>query len=221
MSCRKPTVVATMGVCALAAVGAAVLFVPAEKWNKRFYRDRFSFCGRDFDGSAIVFVVDRSGSNNHGFGLAKAKIADLIERSAPHFEFGVVFSDRSVYRFPESGGALRATRQHKNELKAAVSGMPGGAGSCPHLGLLVALEMANESRAERKFVVYMGDGGGTCQGVPEAQYLRQTLAEIQAKNGGEVVIHCVNSQPGSRLHSDFLYELSDATGGTVIPMPGE
>ncbi len=221
MSCRKSTVVATMGVCALAAVGAAVLFVPAETWSKWFYGDRFSFCGHDFEGSAIVFVVDRSGSNNHGFSLAKPKIVDLIERSAPHFELGVVFSDRGVYRFPASGAVLRATRQHKNELKAAVSGMPGGGGSCPHRGLLVALEMAKDSRAERKLVVYMGDGGGTCQGGSEAEYLRQTLAEIQAKNGGEVVIHCVNSKPGSRVHSDFLYELSDATGGTVVPLSGE
>ncbi len=103
MSCRKSTLVATMGICALAVVGAAVLFMPAENWSKRFYVDPFSFCGHDFDGTAIVFVLDRSGSNNHGFGLAKAKIVDLIERSAPHFEFGVVFSDSSKRSFYDAG----------------------------------------------------------------------------------------------------------------------
>ena len=55
--------------------------------------------------------------------------------------------------------------------------------------------------------------------VPELKYLRQTLVEVKQRNGGEVVIHCVNRQPDKWVGSDFVRKLSDAAAGSVAALP--
>ena len=57
--------------------------------------------------------------------------------------------------------------------------IPGGGGSCCKEGLMEALKYANTSSSSRKVVVYVGDGGGTCNGANETTYLTATLAAVQ------------------------------------------
>ena len=63
-------------------------------------------------------------------------------------------------------------------------------------------------------MVYVGDGGGTCQGADEATYLRQTLGAITSQNYQRVQINCIGVLNPSALGVDFMKRLSATNGGT-------
>jgi Mg-chelatase subunit ChlD len=74
--------------------------------------------------------------------------------------------------------------------------------------------MANASSAKRKVITYVGDGGGTCNGANEAEYLQQTLAAVSAQNYQRIQINCIGVLSSPKLNEDFMKKLAAMNGGT-------
>ena len=174
------------------------------------------FAGLPLDGNALFFVIDRSGTmqNSGELSYAKREVSRVIQALPSGFEFGVVFFDAGVIRFPQSAIPLIATSDNKASGVAFVQGVPGGGGSCVQAGLLSTLTMAKAATRSRRVIVYVGDGGGSCQGAWEGVYLEQTLQAVAQNNTVGVVIHTVGVY--EILHEDFLRRLASENGGIFV-----
>lgn len=97
-----------------------------------------------------------------------------------------------------------------------ISGMAGGSGSCMMEGVREALSMANLASAKRKVVVYVGDGGGTCHGANEQDYLRKMVGIITSQNYQRVQINCVGVLMGTSrtVQENFMKQLAASNGGS-------
>ena len=89
-----------------------------------------------------------------------------------------------------------------------------GQGSCCHVGLLAGLECANQSEAQRKVLIYVGNGGGTCTGSDEPEYLEETLAAVTSLNTHGVEIHCIGIVSPSTQGRHFMHRLAWDNGGS-------
>ena len=92
--------------------------------------------------------------------------------------------------------------------------MSGGGGSCAQQGLLEALKFANQSVADRKVVIYVGDGGGYCHGANETEYLAQTLAVVKSQNVHRAQINAIGVLQIKDLSDQFLRRLTSQNGGS-------
>ena len=175
-----------------------------------------TFYGQEFQADGVFYVVDKSGSMQDSGELiiAKREILRNIDEFPESMEFGIAFFDSSVIKFPDSGLPAKANPEMKASATAFLQSVVGGFGSCCQQGLLAGLQFANQSTAKLKVLIYLGDGGGTCQGADEASYLRQTLAAITAMNDQGVQIHCFGVLNPSALGVDFMKRLAEANGGT-------
>jgi hypothetical protein len=183
----------------------------------------FDRCGIDFyglilDGDGIFYVIDRSPphADRGELALAKAEIVRNLMSFPASFQFGVVFFDRGVLRFPASEQPATATPEVVASAASFVQSVNQSSGTCVQQGLVSALRMANRSTARRRLMVYVGDGGGTCSG-DETDYLRQTVELVTAENSQGVIIHVVGVLlAGRQIHEEFLMELARRNGGTFI-----
>ena len=83
--------------------------------------------------------------------------------------------------------------------------------------LLHVLGLAESSSGERKVIIYVGDGGGTCGGgAPERAYLVETLQLVAEQNAGRAQINTIGVLMRSRpaLNAEFLIDLAAANGGS-------
>ena len=148
--------------------------------------------------------------------IAKLGIGCTVDALTADQEFGIVFSDRGVIKFPASGAPAEATPEGREAGLQWLAGVPGGGGSCVREGLLAILEIANRSSVSEKSIIYIGDGGGTCAGQNEASYLNQTLAAVREANTKDIPIHAVAVlTPGAR-NLAFLEELVEDSGGELV-----
>jgi Mg-chelatase subunit ChlD len=176
------------------------------------------FLGQVLIGDGFVYAVDRSGSmqDSGELGRAKAEIARNIAEFSESTRFGVVFFDARIVRYPTRGPLVEASAERKNAALAWIDSVAGGGGSCMFEGLRSALDMANRSPAKRRVIVYVGDGGGTCRGANEREYLERTVVEITRQNVQDLEIDCVGVRMSDRrrMHEGFLRRLAAANGGT-------
>lgn len=165
---------------------------------------------------SLFFVVDRSGSvqDSGELAIAKYEIIRIVSRLPKGTEFGIVFVDNATLKFPQTEGPAVASPETVAEAISFVNAMLVGAGSCVEQGLVAAMQMAKESQGPRKIVVYIGDGGGTCQGMVEAAYLAQTLDTVAALNQGSVRIHTFGVLDVRPINEKFLRQLAAANKGT-------
>jgi hypothetical protein len=179
-------------------------------------RFAFTFYTQSFAADGVFFVVDRSASMQTSGELPRVKqqILSFIEGALPETRFGIVFFDAGVLMFPASGTAAEATPEMKDSASAFVSSVPGGSGSCVKSGLLAAVDFARSTGARRNLIIYVGDGGGTCQGADEAAYLDQTLEAVTSANGGAARIHTIAVLALSTIGERFLMDLASRNGGT-------
>jgi von Willebrand factor type A domain len=179
-------------------------------------RFAFTFYAQSFAADGVFFVIDRSGSMQDSGELQRAKqeILSFIEAAPPESRFGIVFFDASLVRFPASGTAAEATPEMKDSASAFVNSVPGGSGSCVKSGLLAAVDFARSTGARRNLIIYVGDGGGTCQGADEAAYLAQTLEAVTSANSGKARIHVIGVLDLSTIGGRFLRDLASRNGGT-------
>jgi Mg-chelatase subunit ChlD len=174
------------------------------------------FYGQQYEGDGFFYTVDRSGSMQDSGELNRAKLEIVrnISEFSDRTEFGVNFFDGGIQKFPQGGKP--ASGSQKQAAIGWVHGTQGGSGSCCQLGLVTALQYANQSTAQRKVVVYVGDGGGTCHGQNEDSYLQQTMTVVTSQNYQRVQINTIGvlMQGRQPKHFNFLKQLAAANGGT-------
>ena len=166
----------------------------------------------------IYYVIDRSGSmqDSGELALAKNAMVDHLKTLGGNDEFGIVFFDRGILKFPSGDTPAFATPGTVASAQDWILSVSGGAGSCVMQGLVQALKFANASSADKNVIIYVGDGGGTCAGSNELQYLRQTLAVVAATNTEEVIIHCIGVLSIRQAQESFLTELAEQNGGRFV-----
>ena len=177
------------------------------------------FYGQQLEGDGFFYVVDRSGSMTDRGELARAKqeISRNIQEFSDRTEFGVVYFDSGVLRYPSTGRPVEANPGMKSAVLSWISAVGGGSGSCCQAGLLAGLQFANFATSQRKVVCYVGDGGGTgpCGGGGESAYLNQTLQRVQQQNYQRVTINTIGvMMAGRTMQETFLRNLARANGGT-------
>lgn len=174
-----------------------------------------TFYGTQLEGDGLFYVVDKSGTmqDQGELDIAKRELVRNISEFSDRVQFGIVFFDANVSKFPSSGMPAEASPGMKASATSFVNAIPGGHGSCCQEGIVAALHMANLATAKRKVLVYLGDGGGTCQGADEANYLKQTLAAVTAQNFQRIQINTIGIlQPGP-INEDFMKRLAASNGG--------
>ena len=175
-----------------------------------------TFYGQQLEGDGIFYAVDRSGSmqDSGELAIAKREITRNVQEFSDRVQFGIVFFDANVNKFPSSGQPAEANPGMKSSAASFIQSMPGGSGSCCQQGIAAALQMANMASAKRKVIVYLGDGGGTCHGADEATYLRTALGTITAQNYQRAQINCIGILSPGQRNEDFMRQLSASNGGT-------
>jgi Mg-chelatase subunit ChlD len=179
-----------------------------------------SFYGQNLEGDGFFYAVDHSGSMNDSGELATAKreIIGNITQFSERTQFGVVFFDLGIKKYPSSGRPVEATAGGKSAALSFINGIGRGGGSCMMQGIRAALEIANLGTARRKVLVYVGDGGGTCSisGAGEDAYLKEMVATVTAANYQRLPINTIGVMMGSTrtTQENYMKQLSAANGGS-------
>ena len=79
-----------------------------------------------------------------------------------------------------------------------------------------ALKYANTSSSSRKVVVYVGDGGGTCNGANEQNYLNSTLSAVKSMNFQRAQVNAVGVLNINNMRDNFLRSLASGNGGSYV-----
>ena len=174
-----------------------------------------TFYGQQLEGDGVFYVVDKSGSmrDQGELAIAQREVIRNVQEFSDRVQFGIVFFDKTVTKFPASGMPAEANPGMKSSAVSFVMSITGQSGSCCQQGLAEALRMANLATPKRKVMVYVGDGGGTCSG-DEGQYLQQALGQITAQNYQRIQINCIGVLNPSTIGMDFMKKLSGNNGGT-------
>lgn len=174
------------------------------------------FYGQIYEGDAIFYVLDRSGSTKNGkLEVEQREVTRNVLEFSNHVEFGIFFFDEGLQSFPATGKPAEAIDPNKRRaIEWVLSQVPGG-GTCPGLGLLAAIEMARNAESSRKTIIYLGDGCTTCPGTGALQYAKLVLGQVAARNTERLKIHtiCVGPPISAAVCTEFPRELSAATGG--------
>ena len=179
------------------------------------------YFGKEFRADGLFFVIDRSGTmqDNGELTRAKQETERLVEGLPPGTELGIIFSDANVLAFPTGEQPAESTEEMKASALAFIRGTPGGSGSCDMGSLLRALNFARNSHGRSAAVFYVTNGGGTCNGADELQYLQKLLETVTAYNAGLARIHTFQVSPGIEALDEFLQDLAHRNGGTYTPLP--
>lgn len=177
-----------------------------------------NFYGQNLEGDGFFYSIDASGSMRDSQELTKAKqeITRNVSEFSEKTEFGIVLFWSTITKYPTSGRPVAANAGSKQAAISWLAGQQGGTGSCMMEGLREALQMANMSAAKRKVVVYVGDGGGTCNGSNEQDYLRKMVSTITAQNYQRAQVNTIGVMMGTsrQMQESFMKQLSAANNGT-------
>jgi Mg-chelatase subunit ChlD len=175
-----------------------------------------NFYSTNLEGDGFFYVVDRSGSMVDSGELQRAKqeLNKNISEFSNRVEFGIIFFATETVKFPSSGLPAQATEAMKQAAKSFVNSQDRARGSCCMTGMLEGLRLANRGKARRKVLVYLGDGGGTCGGTNEAQYLEKALSTITGQNHQRIRINTIGVVDVSSIGDNFLRRLAAANGGS-------
>lgn len=166
--------------------------------------------------SAVVFVLDRSGSMQAQgkLDVAKARVSKAIRSIPEDAELGVVFADGGILRFPDSGTVGAANTSNLLAGSGFVEAVPGGGGGCIRDGLLTAFDMLRDAQSANKLVVLITDGETACRGLvrPDvwSSYLFETIREA---NTVDATVHAVGVLEISASAESSLRQLAGENGG--------
>jgi hypothetical protein len=174
-----------------------------------------TFYGQQLEGDGVFYVVDKSGSmrDQGELAIAQREVIRNVQEFSDRVQFGIVFFDSNVVKFPASGMPAEANPGMKAAAVSFVLSVVGVPGSCCQKGLAEALRMANLATPKRKVIVYVGDGGGHCN-MDQVQYHQQTLAAITGQNYQRIPINCIAVLNPEPIQIEFLKKLSGNNGGT-------
>jgi hypothetical protein len=175
-----------------------------------------NFYGQQLEGDGFFYVVDRSWSmgDNGELDIAKREMVRNVNEFTSRVQFGMVFFDAAIRKFPASGTPAEANPALKGSAISFIQATQSGSGSCCQQALVAGLQLANMASSKRKVLVYLGDGGGTCQGADESLYLRQTLAAVTSQNYQRIQINAIGVLSPGRINEDFMKRLASSNGGT-------
>ncbi len=175
-----------------------------------------TFYGTNLEGDGFFYVIDRSSTmqDSGELSIAKREAIRNVTEFTEHVKFGIFFFDKSLVKFPGSGQAAEANPGMKSAGVNFIQSTPGGSGTCQIPALSAALLMANSCSSKRKVIVYLSDGGGTCNGADEAQYLQQALASTSAQNYNRIPINTIGVLTMPPLNEQFMRNLAATNGGT-------
>ncbi len=163
-------------------------------------------------GDAYVFIVQRSSSMRNYLQRAKNEIITTLEHMSSQSQIAIVLFDRGLIRWPSNGKIADSTEQNKASAIAFLRSVQTGSGTCELPGFIQALNITKTSTSPRKTIVYYGRGSGTCPGHSAAEYLENTLKEIQTRNTENVQINCIGM--GDSINHSFMQRLAQQNGGT-------
>ncbi len=164
-------------------------------------------------GEAVVYLIDRSGSTAGGeLAVEKREVLRELEGFSSCVQFGILFYDTGLLIFPASGKPAEANSLFKAAATAFIESAQPGHGTCFKTALLAALDFADQALAERKRIVFLGDGFGFCAGNDRTVYSNQTLEEVRNRNQGKVPIHTIGI--GSDPNENFLKAPAEQNNGT-------
>jgi len=175
-----------------------------------------SFYGQTLEGDGFFYIIDRSGTmqDSGELNIAKREVIKNVGEFSERVQFGIFFFDKGLLKFPTSGTPAEANPGMKSSAISYVQSTAGGGGTCGQAALSAALNMANQSSAKRKVIVYLSDGGGTCPGSDEEPYLRQTIAATSAQNWQRIQINTIGVLNLGQINEKFMKDLAASNGGT-------
>lgn len=182
----------------------------------------FEIPGNGFSADGIFWVVDRGGSmlDSGELNLAKREVLRVLGALSSRAQFGVIFFDRGISRFPAEGKPAAATQGLKDAATSFVKETQGGHASCVQEAFAAALGFVGASTAQRNAIVYIGDGGGTCpqSGEEEPMYLQETLPLVTEANAGRARIYTIGVPGITPDRERFLENLARNNGGSYVRM---
>jgi hypothetical protein len=175
-----------------------------------------TFYGQQLEGDGFFYVIDRSSTMQNAGELDRAKkeVVKNISEFSDRVQFGVVFFDADVRKFPSSGQPADANPGMKQSGTNFVQSTPGGSGTCCQKAISAILQMANQATSKRKVIVYLSDGGGTCNGGDEPSYLRQTVTLATSQNYQRIPINTIGVIELGQVQEAFMKQLASSNGGT-------
>jgi len=168
------------------------------------------------EGDGFFYIIDRSGTMNDQGELARARqeVKKNINEFSDRVQFGVFFFGTDIVKFPSNGQPAEADMAMKQSGRSFVDGTPAQNGTCGLKALQAAIQMANQAKSNRKVIVYLSDGGGTCQGGDEAQYLQKTLSTVASLNFQRIKVNTIGVLNLTPLGEQFMRKLASMNGGT-------
>jgi len=175
-----------------------------------------NFYNTNLEGDGFFYVIDRSVSMQNAGELPRAKteVKKNIGEFPNRVQFGIVFFDAGIAKFPGSGQPAEASEAMKQAGKGFVDSVAPGSGTCCLQALMTALQFANRAKSKRKVIVYLSDGGGTCQGGDEMQYLNKTISAVTGANYQRVRINTILVLEPTGGGENFMRRLASSNGGS-------
>jgi hypothetical protein len=164
----------------------------------------------------FFFVLSKDGSMQEGtkFKRLQEEVVRAIQGLDDEDEFGVVFYDASMVKFPIKGTPAQGGAAMKSAAIAFVLSTVPGHGTCPKPALITGLSFARESTAGEKSIVFISDGFTTCPNNDPAVYGQETLAEVASRNVDHVPIHAICVGPPGSVDENFMRRIAADSGGT-------
>jgi uncharacterized protein with von Willebrand factor type A (vWA) domain len=174
------------------------------------------FYGQQYEGDGIFFCCDRSGSMKDGtkFKKLQQEVIKNITQFSERVQFGIVFFDAGMVKFPNSGQPATATAALKAAGTAFVMTTMPGSGTCQKPALLQCLMYANQSSAKRKVIIYLSDGYATCGNVDTQAYWKETINEVSQRNTSRARVNCICIGQQGQVDETNMKSLAAQNGGT-------
>jgi hypothetical protein len=174
------------------------------------------FYGQQYEGDGIFFCCDKSGSMNEAnkFRRLQQEVAKNLTQFSERVQFGIVFFDAGLSKFPPSGRPAEANPSMKAAGMAYVMSTTPGHGTCCKAALTTALTYANQATSKRKLIIYLSDGYTTCPGQDATQYGQATLAEVTARNTSRIHINTICIGPQGGVDENWMRKLAAQNNGS-------
>ena len=90
------------------------------------------FYGQQYEGDGVVFLIDRSGSmqDSGELRIAKKEVSKNINDFTNRVQFGIVFFDNGILKYPQGGRPADSNPAMKAGPLNWVNRLSGGGGSC-------------------------------------------------------------------------------------------
>ena len=176
-----------------------------------------TFFGQIYEGEGVVFCCDTSATMSEGSKLEQLQreVIKTISQFSDRVEFGIVFFDTRVVKFPAAGGPAESTPPAKMEATEMVLAQESiGNGSCYKRALLESLLIANQCRNSHRLIICIGDGVLSCGGQNIEHYEEDTLESVRTHNILNVHINTIGVGSGGQLNEAWLRRLAAENSGS-------